>query len=755
MRRNLIAIVLVAVGLCCTAAVAQNQQSEQSTQSMGLAERLDALRRSLLNPSPTDAASTKTTRSAARRSPTGSRALHSGNRSTPRQTATSTRTTERATPTSQQRQQLPRPVNVTASETRLAPQANIPAAQSSRRTRTVASKPSNVFPENSPTRPSRHEPSNRSVLAAGPESITSDRVSQDLPRQSTSPRESGTPAKPSILVPPPSTDVVKTAKANAPAESTDVTKQVEPTKTAAAPAQPTEPKTTTPEAAQPATSPTATAPSARQTVAAQAKTAPNSLISKQGAVLNVETIGPRNIVVGKEAVFTIKIDNLSKVQADQVEIAVQLPDSVELINVRESRGTSRNAATASDDAHRLWEVGTLEGGASETLQLTIVPRRNQPIDLAVSWSVAPAMTRTLIDVLEPKLQIAIDGPREIIYGQSKVYTLTITNPGTGDAENVNITLMPLDGGSTPAASHNLGILKAGEGQELEVELTARQAGNLSIKALVSADNGLRAETQEQVLVRRAGLNLVATGPGMKYAGTLANYRIRLTNPGNATAEDVQITAELPRGVEYLDSNDQGQFDAKTGRVQWSLTSIPAGAERVLEVKCSLNESGSSVFQITANASNELTDSAVITTEVEALSDLKLEISDPLGPVPVGEEMVYTLKILNRGSKAASNVDVVTFFSDGIEPVSVHGAGHDLASGQVTFHPIEEIPAGGEILLKIVATATKEGNLVFRAEVQCESAGTRLAAEETTRFYQSRSDQSDPVADQVPAQLPQR
>ncbi len=39
-----------------------------------------------------------------------------------------------------------------------------------------------------------------------------------------------------------------------------------------------------------------------------------------------------------------------------------------------------------------------------------------------------------------------------------------------------------------------------------------------------------------------------------------------------------------------------------------------------------------------------------------------------------------------------------------------------------------------MVLKIKARADQPGNLVFRAEVNCQAAGAKLASEETTLFY---------------------
>jgi len=110
------------------------------------------------------------------------------------------------------------------------------------------------------------------------------------------------------------------------------------------------------------------------------------------------------------------------------------------------------------------------------------------------------------------------------------------------------------------------------------------------------------------------------------------------------------------------------------------------------------------------------------------------VEDPPRPVPVGKDGLYQLIIENRGSKAATDVRVVGFFSEGIEPIAAKGIPHRVLPGQVVFEPISKIEPGERIVLEIQARAHKPGNHVFRAELRCPSSDIRLAAEETTRFY---------------------
>ncbi|MEE2780780.1 MAG: hypothetical protein VX431_01130, partial [Planctomycetota bacterium] len=374
--------------------------------------------------------------------------------------------------------------------------------------------------------------------------------------------------------------------------------------------------------------------------------------------------------------------------------------------------------------------------------LRIVPRKSDAFDLGVTWTLAPIASQARIKVQEPKLTLEINGPHEIEYGDTKIYRLTITNPGNGVAENVQLKLKPLDGSGRPMAVRNLGAMEAGGKQVMEVELTARQEGYLNVEALAVADTDLQTSARQRVLVRRAQLAVSAKGPEMNYAGTTATYRFRVANQGNSSAENIRVVATLPTGGEYIESSNEGEWSPESRQVVWNIPALVAQNHQNFEVRASLSHPGENTFGVRLSAEDDLAATGEVVTMVEALADLQLVINDPRGPVPVEEETTYEVLISNRGTKAAEMVDVVVFFSEGIEPIAVSGGAAKVETGQVIFHPIEEIAPGEEVVYKITAHANRSGNHVFRTEVACEAADVRLVAEESTRFYGSSSAQAD-------------
>ncbi len=335
---------------------------------------------------------------------------------------------------------------------------------------------------------------------------------------------------------------------------------------------------------------------------------------------------------------------------------------------------------------------------------------------------------------EPKLELGLTGSEEVLYGDTEVMTVTLSNPGTADVANVVLNLVPLSSKQQITGSRDIGTIKAGQRKSIELELTAHQAGRLLVKAVAFADDGLRSEASHEVLVRRANLDVTLMGPPRNYAATVATYKIRVENTGNAIADETSAIASLPAGARYVGSTDSGKFEEKRGQIQWHVGSLRPGGVRVFEFQCELNSAGDNRIDVQCQADMDLSIAKSVTTQVEALADLKLQVNDPKGAVAVGDDAEYEVRIVNRGTKPAENVQIVGYFSEGIEPESVRGGRGDVLTGQVVLEPIQVIRPGQEVIFRIAARANRPGDHVFRAELQCEAPQTRLATEEWTKFY---------------------
>ncbi|MCC7475540.1 MAG: DUF11 domain-containing protein [Pirellulales bacterium] len=480
---------------------------------------------------------------------------------------------------------------------------------------------------------------------------------------------------------------------------------------------------------------TTVAPSTAASTTTARNAEPNVLASNHTPVLTADIRGPKQILVGREATYRVRLQNSSDVPAEGIVATIVVPAGADVMNTSATQGVVQTAQDGQTNGQLQWHLNRLDQHASETLEVRLVPRESRPLELGINWTLAPVASRAVVEVQEAKLNVEISGPNEVLFEKPQVFKITLTNPGTGTAENVKIDLLPPGGGQESATSHTVGDLPAGASQSLEIELTPRDAGKLQVKAIASAAGDLTCESAKEIFCRKPELELDWRGPSTKYADTLATYYLRARNPGTAPAEQVTVQMTLPAGAEFTSASDGQTYDAASRTVSWRLGTLGPGDDAFLELKCVLKTAGKNVVKLSAaNAEGTLSASKIAETNVVAIADLKLNVVDPSGPIAVGSPAVYEIHIQNRGASAAKDVHVVALFSEGIEPEQAEGAMYSVADGRVSFKPIEDLAAGREIVLRIRAHALQPGTHVFRTEVLCRELEIKLAAEETTRFY---------------------
>ncbi len=498
-----------------------------------------------------------------------------------------------------------------------------------------------------------------------------------------------------------------------------------------------EPAPAAPAAAAPVAAPAAVATAAPVREADR----PNLLISRRSPLLTVDVSGPETVTVGKSSTYVVAVQNSGEVPAHDVVVTVMIPAWADLTEAKPTGGNAANPLSASRDKEAehyeplQWKLPRLEGKGRERMTLKLTPRKSRRFDLAVQWTFSPVSSQAMVEVREPKLEMSLAGPQEVFFGEKKIYRLTLANPGTGDAENIALHVQ-VGRGQDQSATDRLPLLKAGESKVIELELEARQPGSLAIQAHAVADNGLQTDLDEEIVVRRAALAIQVEAPTSKYARSEALYRVRVSNPGNAKAENVEIVAHLPPGAQLVAAGRGAAHDTTNNRLTWVLLNLAADTEQVLEVRCLLQQPGENRLRVDAAAAGDLAAVGAGATQVEAIADLKLDVKDPPGAIAVGEEVIYEVIVSNRGTMAADNVEVFAYFSPGIEPVSVEGGEAKIAAGEglVEFEPLGSVPAGAEIVLKVRAKADRAGSHVFRGEVVCQPLEIKLAADEITRFY---------------------
>lgn len=464
------------------------------------------------------------------------------------------------------------------------------------------------------------------------------------------------------------------------------------------------------------------------------------------ASLRVDISGPQAITAGKNIPYVVTLTNDSGVAAADVAVRISLPDWVSVASGASSSGVAEVRNDAQGAGRLVWTLPALAAQARETLKLQILASQGQPFELLADWACRPAAVKAAIVVRQPQLEIEFDGPGEMAFGEEETYVISVLNPGSGDAENVILTVS--SGGARPQQMP-VGVVPAGQKKDLKVRIAATQAGEMEIRAVAAGDGGLSTEALGKVTVRQAKLDVALGGPPTRFAGAEAVYQVVIANSGDASADNVAVAVALPAGAKYL-GGVQGAT-ASGGAVKWKVDRLEAGAETSFEVRMQLFAGGANrvIAQVQSPASP--TTGAQFDTEVEAAADLKLVVNDPAGPLLVGAETTYELRLMNRGTNSAQNVRIVMQFGEGVEPIAVEGGEAKIVPGQVIFNTLDNLDAGEQVVVKVKAQSDRAGAMPYRVEVRTSEGQDRLVTEGSSRFYDNSQ---APSTAKRPTLLPQ-
>lgn len=457
--------------------------------------------------------------------------------------------------------------------------------------------------------------------------------------------------------------------------------------------------------------------------------------------VQVKVNGPGTIAVATPSVYEIVAINRDTVDLNGLMLRLEVPAGVQV----QANKNLFNIEKAPDGATLVtWGIEKLPAGANAKASVNLTSRKDADFTIGLEWTLIPISRQAKVSVIAPALRVAIDAPQDVIYGKTNTYRVRILNEGKAAARDVKFQLSIPKMGTQQT---DVGRIEPGKEEVLEYDLVLEQRGEIRLDALVSASNGVKAIGQTQVLVRRQDLQASLVAPELVYHGSAVNYRVNLSNRGDALSKRTEAVLQLPEGTKPLGLPYSAKLDGN--KLIWSVDPIAPSEGREYNFQLSLTSEGEHRVAFECKGDAEQAVSATATTVVQAIADLKLLVSDPTAPAPVGPEVTYELELINRGSKAANNVRVVAQFSKGVEPIRAEGHQYRLVPGQVFFDPIASVGAGKKITLRIFATADDAGIHRFRAEVKSEDEAIRLVQEESTQYLKTRTRVASPPGSNSP------
>lgn len=443
--------------------------------------------------------------------------------------------------------------------------------------------------------------------------------------------------------------------------------------------------------------------------------------------LAIEKLAPPEIQVGRSATFQIKVRNTSKVSAQDVVVTDQIPAGTEVIEIAP-------VTEPSADGQLRWNLGTLAPGADAVITIKLMPHSEGEIGSVAEVAFrAQASTRTTST--RPQVQLEINSPENVLMGESANMKITVTNKGTGAATDLFLDAVLPDGFTHPAGRElqsPLGNLAPGATKTIVLPLKATRAGEYDIAFSATNESNVQVTESIRIQVVAPQLEVAISGSKLRYLDRSANYQVTVSNPGTASADDVELVLFLSKGMKFVSANNSGQYDRASHAVYWHLEKLPAGSKGDVQVSLIPQEMGQQKLRVEGSTKSGIKQTDERSIQVEGIAELEFAINDTEDPVDVGNDTGYEILVTNRGSQAASNVQLTVDFPAELEPISGNGTTSARVGGnQVSFDPIGRLAPGEKAVFKVAARGVRAGDSRVRVQILSDELRNPITKEERT------------------------
>ncbi len=455
-----------------------------------------------------------------------------------------------------------------------------------------------------------------------------------------------------------------------------------------------------------------------------------TLEGQQKPEIIVEKTAPPEIQIGKPAEFRLILRNVGKVPAHQVIVTDQVPRGTRLISTEpQTSATEGNAL--------FWDVDTLNSGEQFVATVQVMPEEEGEIGSVAAVSFQTSASARTVST-RPLLEIEHTASERVHIGEQVILKIRVSNPGSGNATSVVLEENVPQGFSHPAGTaleRELGTIKRGEIRDVELTLIADKAGLVENVIMARADANLSAEHRIQLEVIAPELQVSMVGPVKRYLERQAKYTLSVANQGTATAKNIELVVHLPNGMQFLETNNAGQYDPRTQAVYWSLEELHAKQTGDVQLTTLPVETGEQTFRFEGKAESGLTDSLERSVMVEGLASLFFEVADTADPIEVGNETTYEIHLANEGSKAATGIIVQAILPQGMKAFDASGpTNFEITDQQVHFQPLQQLAPGADQIYQIHVKGIAPGDQRIKVLVKDATMQSAISEEEGTLVY---------------------
>jgi uncharacterized repeat protein (TIGR01451 family) len=188
-------------------------------------------------------------------------------------------------------------------------------------------------------------------------------------------------------------------------------------------------------------------------------------------------------------------------------------------------------------------------------------------------------------------------------------------------------------------------------------------------------------------------------------------------------------------MKFVNANNAGTYDENTQTVHWLLEELPVNETGSVQLTTVPVVAGEQTIRIQGTAEQGLQTQKEHSIVVEGIAAILFEVVDVADPIEVNGETTYEIRVVNQGSKAATNVQLVAELPPGMRFVAAEGPTRHTPNGNALyFEALSRLAPKADTTYRIRAQGLQPGDQRIRVQLQADELQPAVTKEESTRVY---------------------
>jgi uncharacterized repeat protein (TIGR01451 family) len=304
----------------------------------------------------------------------------------------------------------------------------------------------------------------------------------------------------------------------------------------------------------------------------------------------------------------------------------------------------------------------------------------------------------------PQISLKKTVPPNVPLGQEVPYTLSITNAGVVESQEMTLrdaipdTLQYLRSDPPATVEGNqlvwtLSGLSGGQAHAVNVFFKSTKPGAVTNTADVQTRDGLHDQQSASTQITVPGLAVQKTGPQTAVLGLPVNYEITVTNTGSAPVNNVLLVDDFDPGLEH---------ESHAHPIKLPVGTLAPGESKAVPLTLTAKQEGQFVNRVTATADGDLKATAQHAMTVTKAT-LKIELKGPPKRF-LNRAAEWNITVTNTGQSPLSNLVVHDQLPPELTFVSA-GQGGTQANNEVVW-ALGALQPGEQKIVQVKTNAAK-------------------------------------------------